>query len=155
VKETLLVQGRYRGPARSANGGYVSGALAHELGDTFGRAVAVELRRPPPLDASMQVSGDESSVTLTFGGAEVATASYAETEIDPVEGVSWADASAASASYPGLASHPFPTCFACGTERVDGLRIFPGEVPPARGDLTRVAAPWTASAAGPGTSETG
>ncbi|HRI98971.1 MAG TPA: hypothetical protein PLZ93_25320, partial [Nocardioides sp.] len=42
--------------------------------------------------------------------------------------------------YPGLASHPFPTCFSCGTGRDpgDGLRIFPGPV----GD-DRVAATWT------------
>ena len=51
-----------------------------------------------------------------------------------------ATARAAEAAYPGLASHPFPTCFACGTGREpgDGLRIFPGPV----GD-GRVAATWT------------
>ena len=32
----LLVPGRYQGPARSGNGGYVAGALAHELGATGG-----------------------------------------------------------------------------------------------------------------------
>ena len=39
------------------------------------------------------------------------------------------------ASYAGLTSHPFPTCFACGTGRAegDGLRIFPG----GRGDADR------------------
>ena len=43
----------------------------------------------------------------------------------------------------GCATHPFPTCFACGTDREegDGLRIFPGPVgdadggPPGRGHL--------------------
>lgn len=146
MRETLLVQSRYRGPARSANGGWVSGSLAHELGDTFGRAVTVELRQPPPLDASMHVTPtgpDDSSLALTFGGAEVATASYAEGEVEPVEGVSWAEASAAAASYPGLRSHPFPTCFVCGTDADGGLRIFPGEVSPAREGRTRVAATWT------------
>ena len=49
-------------------------------------------------------------------------------------------ARAAEAAYPGLASHPFPTCFSCGTGREpgDGLRIFPGPV-----GEGRVAATWT------------
>ena len=48
------------------------------------------------------------------------------------------------ASYPGCGSHPFPTCFACGTDRAegDGLRIFPGPVADQDG-ATRVAATWT------------
>jgi hypothetical protein len=35
------------------------------------------------------------------------------------------------AHYPGLRTHPFPGCFACGPERDagDGLQIFPGPVP--------------------------
>jgi hypothetical protein len=48
------------------------------------------------------------------------------------------------ASYPGLVSHPFPTCVVCGTERAeaDGLRIFPGRVGDQAG-ATRIAATWT------------
>ena len=48
------------------------------------------------------------------------------------------------ATYPGLVSHPFPTCFSCGTARDegDGLRIFPGRVGDADG-ATRIAATWT------------
>jgi hypothetical protein len=142
VKDTLLVPARYRGPAKSGNGGYVAGALAQELGDTEGRAVAVTLRQPPPLDATMRVTATQEGVELTFGGALVAQAAEVEAEIEPVEAVSWDEAVAASASYPGHTAHPFPTCFACGTERPDGLRIFPGQVPSARDGLTRVAAPW-------------
>jgi hypothetical protein len=141
MRETLLVQERFRGPTRSGNGGYVAGALAHELGDTLGRAVTVTLRQPPPLDATMHVNPVESGLTLTFGGAVVAEAEFSDQQVDPVEGVSWDEALAASGSYPGHHSHPFPQCFVCGTEREDGLRIFPGHVPPARGD-TRLAAPW-------------
>src|SRR5262249_35792868 len=36
---------------------------------------------------------------------------------------------------------PFPTCFVCGPDRTDGLRIFPGPV-----DNGAVAAPWIAPA---------
>ncbi len=142
MKDTLLVPARYRGPAKSANGGYAAGALAHELGDTEGRAVTVTLRQPPPLDATMRVTETDGGLELTFGGALVASATEVEDSIDPVEAVSWDEAVTASESYPGLTSHPFPTCFACGTERPDGLRIFPGEVASVRDGLTRVAAPW-------------
>jgi hypothetical protein len=142
VKDTLLVHARYRGPARSGNGGYVAGALAHELGDVGVRAVTVTLRQPPPLDSTMRVTQTAGGLELTFGGAVVAQASVSDASLDPVEAVSWQDAVAASASYPGLTSHPFPTCFSCGTERPDGLRIFPGQVPSVRDGLSRVAAPW-------------
>jgi len=142
VKDTLLVPARYCGPATSGNGGYVAGALAHELGDTLGQAVTVTLRQPPPLDATMHVNRVDGGLTLTFGGALVAQAERAEDTLEPVEGVSWDESVAASPSYPGHRSHPFPTCFGCGTAREDGLRIFPGPVPPVRGDSTRLAAPW-------------
>ncbi len=72
----------------------------------------------------------------------MAQASLVDRAIEPVEAVSWDEAVAATASYPGLTSHPFPDCFACGLQREDGLRIFPGEVPPASEGQTRLAAPW-------------
>jgi hypothetical protein len=56
-------------------------------------------------------------------------------------------------SFAGLTSHPFPSCFSCGTGRTagDGLRIFPGRVSDAadeRGEepRPRVAATWTPDA---------
>ena len=142
VKDTLLVPARYRGPARSGNGGYVAGALADELGETGARAVTVTLRQPPPLDATMRITPDDDGLELSFGGAMVARAEVGDESVDLVEAVSWEEAVAASATYPGHTSHPFPTCFACGTERADGLQIFPGKVPSAHAGQTRVAAPW-------------
>ena len=142
MKDTLLVPARYRGPAKSGNGGYVAGALAAELGDTGTSAVTVTLRQPPPLESTMRIARVGSGLVLTFGGAVVAQASTSQASLEPVEAVSWDEAVAASASYPGHVSHPFPTCFACGTERPDGLRIFPGQVPSARDGMTRVAATW-------------
>lgn len=139
----LLVPGRYQGPARSGNGGYVAGALAHELGETGGRAVTVTLRQPPPLDVTMRLTETDSGLAMTFGGALVAQAEWDDgATVEPVEAVSWDEALAVEPTYPGHTSHPFPTCFACGTEREDGLRIFPGEVPAAREGRTRVAATW-------------
>lgn len=142
MKDTLLVPARYCGPAKSGNGGYVAGALAHELGGTGTRAVEVTLRQPPPLDATMRITRVGEGLELTFGGAVVARAAVVDSSLEPVEAVGWDEAVAASSSYPGHASHPFPTCFACGTERPDGLRIYPGEVASTRGGATRVAATW-------------
>jgi hypothetical protein len=60
------------------------------------------------------------------------------------------EARAAGPSFAGLTSHPFPTCFSCGTGREpgDGLRIFPGRVADAPAEdgeppRPRVAATWT------------
>jgi hypothetical protein len=62
-------------------------------------------------------------------------------ELDVVDEVPPDVAAAAMLRYPGLGNHPFPTCFACGTDRAegDGLRIFPG---PVGGDRGHVASLW-------------
>jgi hypothetical protein len=52
------------------------------------------------------------------------------------------EAERAAESYAGLRDHPFPTCFGCGPEHPDGLRVFPGPA----GDDGLLAAPWTPSA---------
>ena len=141
MNDTLLVPARYCGPATSGNGGYVAGSLAHEFGDTFGRDRDGHV--PPTAaarrDDARQPGGRTAHAHLR--GCLVAQAELTDTEVEPVEGVSWDAAVAASPSYPGHRSHPFPQCFVCGTERDDGLRIFPGEVPAVGGD-TRLAAPW-------------
>jgi len=144
VIETLLVPARYCGPRNSGNGGYVAGSLAHCLGDTSGRAVTVTLRQPPPLEVTMHVeAGADGGLALTFGGALVAQASWSDLAVEPVEAVTYGEAAQAGTSYPGFRSHPFSTCFSCGTERDDGLRIFPGPVASAPGGGTRLAATWT------------
>jgi len=139
VDTELVVAERYRGPARSGNGGYSSGALA-ALAPGDWTAVTVRLSQPPPLDTAMSVSRGEDVLIASAAGAEVARAARADHEPQPVGPVDAETARAAEATYPGLASHPFPTCFACGTGREpgDGLRIFPGPV-----SEGRVAATWT------------
>ncbi len=143
VNGTLIVPARYCGPPTSGNGGYVAGSLAHALGDTTGRAVTVTLRRPPPIETTMELVANDQGMDLTVDGALVAQAGFGANDVQPVEGVPHAAAVEASASYPGFTYHPFPTCFACGTERPDGMRLFPGEVSPSPEGPTRVAAPWT------------
>jgi hypothetical protein len=151
----LIVPRRFCGPPSSGNGGWTAGALAalvdHDCPDNRADAwpaITVALRQPPPLDTPMSV-GDQATergleTVAGFGGAIVARARLADGDPALVEPVPVEEARAAMASYPGLVSHPFPTCVVCGTAREegDGLRIFPGRVADQDG-ATRIAAVWT------------
>jgi hypothetical protein len=138
VDTELLIAQRFCGPARSGNGGYSCGALAALALEW--PAVTVRLSQPPPLDVAMPVARSEELLVASYDGREVARAARAERDPEPVPPVDAASARAAQERYAGLTSHPFPTCFSCGTGRAegDGLRVFPGPV----GD-GRVAATWT------------
>lgn len=148
----LRIPGRFCGPPSSGNGGWCAGALAglieHDCPDNRAEAwptVEVTLRQPPPLDATMQiVRDDDGSTVASFGGLPVLSARVlSDRDVVAVEPVPAETARAAEASYAGLRSHPFPTCFVCGTDREegDGLRIFPGRVDPVDG-LDRSASTW-------------
>ncbi|GAB3018659.1 hypothetical protein GCM10011376_00170 [Nocardioides flavus (ex Wang et al. 2016)] len=148
----LIVPRRFCGPPDSGNGGWTAGALA-ALDDadapadhcTAWPAIEVSLRQPPPLDTPLPVTSADGVATASYDGAPVATARRVDRALTEVEPVDPALAATAQASYPGLSFHPFPTCFACGTDREegDGLRIFPGPVAAGPGHDERVAAAWT------------
>jgi hypothetical protein len=138
----LIVPRRFCGPPSSGNGGYTAGALA-TLVDA--PTVSVSLLAPPPLDTAMSVEVVDGLTVASADGGPVARAEAATIDEDGVDPVSVDEARAAQASYAGLTSHPFPTCFSCGTARDDGLRIFPGRVADQDG-LARVAATWTPDA---------
>ena len=140
----LLVPRRYCGPPSSGNGGWTAGALAALADPDLGAGISVSLRRPPPLDTPMPVALVDATTVASLGEDVVARAEPSEEDLPLVEPVSPADARAAEASYAGLRSHPFPTCFSCGVDRAegDGLRIFPGRVGDQDG-AARVAATWT------------
>ena len=144
----LLVPRRFRGPARSGNGGWTAGTLATLLDpgrpeDPSSRwpTIRVTLRRPPPLDRPVPVV---DGVARDQDGV-VATAEAVNQELSVVEEVDAASAASARASYAGLSAHPFPGCFSCGPERGegDGLRIFPGRVADDSAGRVRVASTWT------------
>ncbi len=125
----LRIETRFRGPARSGNGGWTAGSLAAQVPDRVD-TVEVTLRRPPPLETDLVVRpGDPTE--LLDGDELVATARAVTDDLAPVDRVTPDVAAAAMAQYAGLRSHPFPGCFACGTDRAagDGLQIFPGPVP--------------------------
>jgi hypothetical protein len=144
VPGELVVPARFCGPARSGNGGWTCGALAAHVDGPHDATLRVSLHQPPPLDTAMEVDRDREATVARLGGEPVARA---VPDIDTpvaVGAVSADEARAAEASYRGLESHPFPTCFSCGTGREpgDGLRIFPGRVADHDG-AARVAATWT------------
>ncbi len=146
---TLTIPARYCGPPSSGNGGWSAGALAQRLlgddaPDSPRRTVRVMLRKPPPLDTALTVVVEGGQATASDGDVLIAGAAIAAGDLEPVEPVPAETARAAEASYAALESHPFETCFACGTARAegDGLRIFPGRVADDTAGRVRVAAGW-------------
>ncbi len=124
---SVRVAQRFCGPPGSGNGGYATGML----GKHVGREVEVTLKRPIPLDESLQVLVDErGSATLDHLGTEIASARPAELEIDTPDAVSFSQASVARSTFPGFKTHPFPGCFVCGIGRCldDGMCLFTGPV---------------------------
>ncbi|KQU67555.1 hypothetical protein [Phycicoccus sp. Root101] len=136
----FLVPARFCGPPESGNGGWVSGHFAGQVPTSPELpAVSVRLRTPPPLDREMATrtvpGGPDGSTTVVelFDGDHLVAQGQAVHGPEPrgIPGpVSFEDAQAAGERYEGLADHPFPTCFSCGTgrSRGDGLRLQPGRV---------------------------
>jgi hypothetical protein len=134
----FLVPARFCGPPVSGNGGWVSGHLAGLVTTSPDRpAVSVRLRTPPPLDRDLTVrstaAGADTAVVEVVDGDHLVAQAHAAAGPDPrgtPAPVSFARARAAGELYEGLADHPFPTCFSCGTGRAhgDGLRLQPGRV---------------------------
>jgi hypothetical protein len=141
VSAALVIDARFNGPARSANGGFTAGSLAERVPGSDHRAVEVTLRRPPPLEVPLAVSARDGVTVLSENDAAVAEARLVDLAVEPVEAVASDVAADAMLRYPGLRAHPFPTCFACGPDRADGdgLRIFPG---PVGADREYVASLW-------------
>ncbi len=120
----MIVPARFNGPPGTGNGGYSCGLVA---GQVDAASVEVTLRVPPPLDTELTVKGEGDGVAVYDGDTLVATGHPAEvTEVVPP--VDYAQASQVSREYPGFVSHPFPTCYVCGPERTDGLRLAPGRL---------------------------
>jgi hypothetical protein len=152
MSESFVVPARFRGPPRSGNGGWTSGHLAQLVdGALDGGAVTVRLRTPPPLETELEIArGDDGTVELWDGQTVVAQAFAAE----PLDAsqvpapVTHQQALAAGPAYEGLRSHPFPGCFACGTDRdpADALCLRTGPIP---GRARLRAAAWTPGESAP------
>lgn len=145
MSDSITVSPRFAGPPGSANGGYLSGRLAAQVGGRS--AVTVTLRRPPPVDTPMSIGTTASGLQLALDGVLVAEAQAGTFAHDLVAPLDPASAEAAHTTYAGLDDHPFPTCFVCGPDREpgDGLRLTPGAVDPGRTACVWVPHPSLAS----------
>jgi hypothetical protein len=145
---SLTIERRYRGPARSGNGGYTAGLLATYVPGATGRAIEVTLRTPPPLETPLEVATEGEVTRLLDAETLVAEARVVPDRLVPVEAVDAGVAAQVMSSYRGLEAHPFPGCFACGPEREpgDGLQIFPGAVPDREGTVASLWVPHAAFA---------
>jgi hypothetical protein len=140
--KSIMIQKRFCGPPRSANGGYVCGLLA---GHVDGSA-EITLMSPPPLDQPLDILTGERSVELRKGEKILATARKIRIDVPEIPIVSFPEAQdAASRSAADESRHPLPMCFVCGPARADGdgLRIIPGPPAPRPDYMTgTLAAPW-------------
>lgn len=148
----LIVDARHNGPPGSGNGGWTSGLIAAHVGAhvTGGGVPEVTLRKPPPLQTPLTVITtellgrgasprgkhaplgaawpEEGLRVVDPDGTVIATARSRQEEIAPVPPVARDVAAEAMDRYPGHGEHHFPTCFVCGPQRLDGLRVFPGRL---------------------------
>ncbi len=127
--DSITIDGQFNGPPGSANGGYAAGLLAQQLD---AETVEVTLQAPPPLDVPLRIERADGLVSAHFEDALIAEAKVSALDVtaEVPPPVTWDEAIAAAEIYRGLESHPFPTCFTCGTKRTpeDGLRLLTGAV---------------------------
>jgi hypothetical protein len=143
----ITIPHRYCGPPESGNGGWVCGTVAAHVPTTVPRpAVTVRLASPPPLDRPLALRAEATDgailVRLLDRGHLVASGTASADLVDDVPpAVTPEQARAAETRFEGLADHPFPTCFVCGTGRDpgDGLCLRPGPIDDGTG---RYAATW-------------
>ncbi len=143
----ITIPHRYCGPPESGNGGWVCGTVAAHVPTTVPRpAVTVRLASPPPLDRPLALEAEATDgailVRLLDRGHLVASGTASADLVDDVPpAVTPEQARAAETRFEGLADHPFPTCFVCGTGRDpgDGLCLRPGPIDDGTG---RYAATW-------------
>ena len=157
VVTAFLVPARFNGPPESGNGGWASGRVA------AGCPPRTPVRMPCRCGFALpHRSTAGSSCRRTARRARAASAASGSTTArswsrqrwpPPL----WRDRSsrrsrsptrvAGGAFYEGLADHPFPTCYSCGTARTDGLSLRPGRV---AGRAGAYAASWTPAEVDPG-----
>jgi hypothetical protein len=123
----ITLDGRFRGPLTSANGGYACGRLASLV---HAPEVEVTLRLPPPLERSLEVRRDGGRVSLLDGDDLVADARPSSVELATPEPVSFDVAHEAERGHVRVGSTVFRECFVCGIrDASDGLAIYAGPVP--------------------------
>ena len=140
MPDSLSIRRRFNGPLESGNGGYSAGVVAGLLDG----AAEVNLRRPVPLETSLEVVREpDGSVRVLDGEALIIDGnSSPEPEVEVPAPVSPSEAGLAATHYRGRSEGFFSRCFVCGRARQDALGVFAG---PAEG-RELVASSWTPAA---------
>lgn len=137
--DTVIIPARFKGPPRSANGGYVCGLMARRIGGD----AAASLKLPPPLDTPIALTESEDAVELHLDDRLVGRAQAADLNLDVPTLPEPLNLGGDPVDAPGRPKKfaPFSTCFVCGRDRShpDGLCIHPRQV---EGNDAMVAAPW-------------
>jgi hypothetical protein len=140
--KTVVIEKRFCGPPKSANGGYVCGLLAAHIDG----GAEITLLAPPPLDQRLEIVAGEHGVELRQEETTLATGRGVRIDVPEIPIVRFSEAQDAVRRSPyDQDRHPLPMCFVCGPARVhgDGLRIIPSPLPPSPDYRTgTVAAPW-------------
>jgi hypothetical protein len=126
---SVVIEKRFCGPPRSANGGYVCGLLAAHIDGS----AEVTLLAPPPLGERLDIVAGEHGVELRKDETILATGRSVRIDVPEIPVVSFGEAQGAVRRSPYDDSHhPLPMCFVCGPARAhgDGLRIIPRPLPP-------------------------
>ncbi len=124
--ETVTIDGRYRGPLESANGGFAAGLL----GSRLGAAAEVTLRLPPPLERRLEIRRDGERLLLLDGERLVAEAVPGDPGLVAPDPPTPEEATAAAAGMGAFGPPQFAECFVCGVRKDgSGLGIHPGPVP--------------------------
>jgi hypothetical protein len=142
---SVVIEKRFCGPPRSANGGYVCGLLAAHIDAD----AEITLLAPPPLGRRLDIVADEHGAELRDEGRTLAAGRRVRIDVPKIPVVRFAEAQDAIRRSPYDASrHPLPTCFVCGPARVDGdgLRINPRPLPRPDCCSGMLAAPWVPNA---------
>lgn len=137
MPESVVIPGRFNGPLEHGNGGYSAGVVANLLGG----AADVSVRRPVPLDRSLEVSRDGDGAVRVLDGEALVMEGRAmpELEIEVPPPVTPMEARSATRRYRGRPEGMFSRCFVCGPAREDAFGVFAGAVE----GRQVVASPWT------------
>lgn len=139
--QEIVVEGRFRGPPHSGNGGYVAGLLARLAGGHR----AVMMRAPTPLDRVLSFDGSEEPPRLMDGDTLVAQATAADPAVLPAvpSPPSVEEAMRAGAEYQSF--HPICVCCGDQLDPAQGLLIRVGQL--AGAPEGTLAGAWTVDAA--------
>jgi hypothetical protein len=132
----IVIDPAFEGPPGSAHGGYACGVPAPYLAAD----AEITLRKPVPRGTDLRLAPSNGGLALLHENDLLAEGASTRLEQRTPQPPTFTETLAATASFPGLRSHPYPRCVGCGTGRTDAisLRIFPG--PLASREL--VAAVW-------------